>query len=171
MSGWKTESRRSTSWVSQALVSRSTARRTSSSALMREQSASSERVSQAFHAPVEERHHIEARLEPRAFRVRGEPGLGGAAQAALLLRGHHLEWVAVPPAAFGLDLDEREPPPPPHDQVELVPAAPDVRLHDPVAAQPVEPPRPPLGGAAGGAGATCNRARCMIVGQSQRDQP
>jgi len=56
-------------------------------------------------------------------------------------------------------LHERESPPPPHDQVELVAAAPRVAVEDPVAAEPVVAPRAPLGSAARGEGATRNRAR------------
>jgi len=63
-----------------------------------------------------------------------QPGLGCPAEAALLLLGHHLERVAIVAAALCLDLDEREPPPAPDDEVELVAAAPDVRLQDQVAA-------------------------------------
>jgi hypothetical protein len=87
-----------------------------------------------------------------------EPGLGGPAQAALFLLGDHLERVAPARAAFRLHLDEGEPPAPADDQVELVAAGPDVPLEDPVAAQAVEPPRPPL------SRTTClNRARVPDV--------
>src|SRR5438105_7113947 len=102
--------------------------------------AALERLPDALEATVGECDDLEAHLEPFQLRMRGEPGLGGTAQAALLLGGHHLERVAVPTPTLRLHLDEREPPAPAHHEVELIAADPDVRLQDPVAAQAVEPP-------------------------------
>src|SRR6476646_12521 len=69
--------------------------------------------------------------------MRGEPGLGRAPQAALLLGGGRLERVASARAALGLHLDEREPPAAADDEIELVAADPDVRAEDAIAAQAV----------------------------------
>jgi hypothetical protein len=49
----------------------------------------------------------------------------------------HLEWIAEPGPGFALDLAEDEPTAAPDDQIELVPAAPDIRAKDAVAAQAV----------------------------------
>jgi hypothetical protein len=67
----------------------------------------------------------------------GKPGLGGAPQPPPLLRRDHLERMAERVAALALDLAEDEPAPAPDDQVELVPAGPDVRAENPVPAQAV----------------------------------
>jgi len=77
--------------------------------------------------------------------VGGEPRLGRLAEPTLLLGRHHLERIAVARAAFRLHLDEHEVAAAADDEVELVPADPDVPLEDPVATQSVEPPRAPLG--------------------------
>src|SRR3954453_5123897 len=96
---------------------------------------------------------------PPPLWMRGHPRLCGPAQAALLLLGDHLQRVAPPRSALRLHLDEREPPPPADDQVQLVAARPDVALEDPVAAKAVEPPRAPFGRPAGRRSATRSKGR------------
>jgi hypothetical protein len=63
----------------------------------------------------------------------------------LLLGIHHLERMAAPGATFALHLTEDEPSSAPSDEVELVPARPDVRPEDPVAAEAVVAARATLG--------------------------
>ena len=91
--------------------------------------------------------------------MRREPRLRRPAQAALLLRPHHLDRIAERLAGLRLHLHEREPAAAPRDEVELVAACPDVRVEDPVAAQEVVPPRPPLDGRTGGAGVQSSPAQ------------
>src|SRR5881398_1814705 len=105
----------------------------------------SERLPEPLEAASPDGDDFEARLEVRETGIRGQPRLRGTAEAALLLRADHLERIAVAPGGLGLHLDERQPAPAPDDEVELIAAGPDVRLQDPIAAQAVEPPRPPLG--------------------------
>ena len=113
-----------------------------------------ERLPEPLQAAAAEGDHVETRLQLGELRVRGQEGLRRPAQTAPFLLGHHLERVAVAPAGLGLDLAEDESPPAAEDEVELVPADPDVRAQDPVTAQAVMPPRPPLGGPAGRGGAS-----------------
>src|SRR5438105_8090788 len=81
---------------------------------------SSERLRNPLYATVADCDHVEADGEPAELRPCGEPGLRRTAQAAPLLRSHHLERIAEPQAPFLLHLDEAEHAPAPHDQVELV---------------------------------------------------
>jgi hypothetical protein len=73
-----------------------------------------------------------------------EPGLCGAADAALFLGPDHLGRVAVARAVLLLHLAEDEPAAAPGDDVYLVAARPRVRREDPIAAQAVVPGRAPL---------------------------
>jgi hypothetical protein len=89
----------------------------------------------------------------------GEPRLGRPPQPPPLLGGDHLQWVTERLRTLALDLAEDEPVAAAHDQVELVPARPDVRREDPVPAQavvqrgtPLEPPPDPGGAQAADAG-------------------
>ena len=66
-----------------------------------------------------------------------KPGLGGAANAPLLLGANHLERIAVAVAALLLHLAEDQPPTAPDDEVELVATRPLVPAEDPVAAHEV----------------------------------
>src|SRR5438132_9224058 len=116
--------------------------------------AALERLPDALEAAVGERDDLEAHLEPLQLRMCGEPGLGGTAQAALLLGSHHLERIAVATAALRLHLHEREPPAAADDEVELVAADPGVRLQDAIAAEAVEPPGATPRGATRGERAT-----------------
>ena len=76
--------------------------------------------------------------------MHGEPVFGRPADAALLLRGHGLERIAVEGATFLLHLDEPELPPAPHDQVELVASGPHVRAENAPPAQAIPPRRAAL---------------------------
>jgi hypothetical protein len=67
----------------------------------------------------------------------GEPGLGRAPEPPPLLCGDHLERMTERAAALALDLAEDDPASAPDDQIELVPACPDVRPEDPIPAQAV----------------------------------
>src|SRR5204862_7790571 len=78
------------------------------------------------------------------IRPTGEPQLGGAAHAPLLLRADHLRGLAERRAGLLLHLDETKLGPPARDQVDLVAARPHVRADDPPAAQPVPARRAPL---------------------------
>src|SRR5439155_8423227 len=104
-----------------------------------------ERLLQPLETAAPEADHLEAQIQRRKLGVGREPRLGSLAQAALLLLRDHLERIAVSVAALRLHLDERELPSAAHDEIELVPADPDVRLQDAVTAQPVVPPRAALG--------------------------
>jgi hypothetical protein len=89
---------------------------------------------------------VEGTVEVCQLRMRGEVGVPCAGEPALLLGADHLEGVAVALAALALDLDEDESPAAADDEVELVPARPDVRCQDAVPAQPVVPERAQLRG-------------------------
>src|SRR5438034_8051665 len=89
---------------------------------------------------------VEGTLEVCQFRMRGEVRMPRAGEPALLLGANHLEGVAVALTALALDLDEHESPATADDEVELVPARPDVRCQDAVPAQPVVPERAKLRG-------------------------
>src|SRR5918992_762529 len=97
-------------------------------------------------------HDVEAGGALGVLRVRGQPRLGGLAQTALLLDGHHLHRLAQPHAALRLDLAEDQRSPAPQNQVELVAADPGVPREHAIAEQPVAP-----GGAALGLRAATRR--------------
>src|SRR5207237_6468466 len=97
----------------------------------------SERVGQALDAAVPHGDYVERRRERRELGMRREPGLRGAADAALLLRADHLDRIAEALAELLLHLDEGEPAAAADDEVELVAGDPDVLAEDAVAAQPV----------------------------------
>ena len=66
-----------------------------------------------------------------------EPALCGAPEATALLGGDHLERMPEGVRLLPLDLAEDEPAAAADDQVELVPARPDVLAEDPVAPQAI----------------------------------
>src|SRR5438128_992034 len=74
-----------------------------------------------------------------------QEAVGGAAEAALLLRGDHLQRVAEAIAGLLLHLDEAQLLAAADDEVELVAARPDVGAEDLPAAQAVPAPGAPLG--------------------------
>ena len=76
-------------------------------------------------------------VEGSALGMEREPGLGGAAEPAALLGGHHLERMAVVRARLSLHLAEDNPPAAADDQIELVASGPDVRSQDAIATQAV----------------------------------
>src|SRR6185437_5960776 len=65
-----------------------------------------ERLRHALDAAVAHGYHVEADGELRELGTRAEPGLGGAAEAPLLLGRDHLERVAERRALLRLYLDE-----------------------------------------------------------------
>jgi hypothetical protein len=81
-------------------------------------------------AAVADGDHVEADAQRGELWTRGEPRLGGLAEAALLLGSDHLEGIAEADAAFLLDLDEAEGASTPDDEVELVARRPGVRPED-----------------------------------------
>ena len=105
----------------------------------------SERVGHVLDPPAALGDHVEADVQPGEAWMGGEPELGGAADAASLLRRHHLERIAELVALLRLHLAEHERPAAPCDQIELVAAEPAVRVQDAVAVQPVPAGRTTLG--------------------------
>lgn len=101
---------------------------------------------------------LEAEIELPCLGMTREPALAGAPKPPHLLRANHLERMAVAVARLALDLAEDDRAAPPQDQVELVPARPDVPAEDAVAPEPVvaldQPLKPPplAGGAQAAAG-------------------
>ncbi len=87
---------------------------------------------------------LEAAVEGSALRVAREPGLGRTPNSSALLRGHHLERVAIPGRRLALHLAEDETPAASEDQVDLVAAGPDVGLQHAVSAQAVVKRSTPL---------------------------
>ena len=83
------------------------------------------------------RDDLEPAFERQKRRVPGQPRLRGEPQPPQFLLVDHLERVAEPIAGLPLDLAEDEPTAAPDDQIELVPAGPDIRAEDAVAAQAV----------------------------------
>src|SRR5690349_20673284 len=79
----------------------------------------------------------------------GQPGGRRPSNPTLLLLVDHLDGLSERTTALGLHLAEDEPPPAPHDKVELVPTRPRVRVQDAIATQPVPPRGAALGGPAG----------------------
>src|SRR5205823_8453183 len=124
-----------------------------------------ERLLQPLQTAAPEADHLEAQIQPRELGAGREPHLRCLAQPALLLLRDHLERIAVSVAALRLHLDERELPSAAHDEVELVPADPNVRLQDPVSPQAVVPPRAALGSTPG---LTRSRGLGTSGGGSQR---
>src|SRR5919198_4690472 len=87
----------------------------------------SESLGDAREPALAEGDHVEGDDQTASLGMLGEPGLGGAPPAALLLDVDHLERVTEPSAGLLLDLAEHEPAPAAGDHVQLVPAGPDVR--------------------------------------------
>jgi hypothetical protein len=80
---------------------------------------------------------FEPALECLTRRVPGQPRLRRELQPSELLLVDTLERVAEPVAGLPFDLAEHEPPAAPNDQIELVPAGPDVGAEDAVAAETI----------------------------------
>ena len=80
---------------------------------------------------------LEPALECLTRRVPGKPGLSGEAQPSQLLLVDHLERVADPSPVFPFTSQNTSRRPRPDDQVELVPAGPDVGVENAVAAEAI----------------------------------
>src|SRR5205823_3576771 len=96
-----------------------------------------ERVGNSAQPTVPDGDEVEADVEAVELGPRGEPRLGRAAHATLLLDADHLGGVAERRTALLLHLDEPERAAAAGDEVDLVPGRPHVRAEDAPAAQPV----------------------------------
>src|SRR4051794_33811632 len=96
-----------------------------------------ERLLDPLQAPFANGDDVERDQQRGRVRMRRQPRLGRAADPPLLLRADHLQRIAAAAARLAFDLDESQASAAADDQVELVPADPDVRPEDPPAAQPV----------------------------------
>ena len=90
-------------------------------------------------------YYVESQIAGGLRGIREQPSLCGASKPMLFLRADHFEGIAEAIAALRLDLAEDDGAAATDHEVELVPARPDIRRQDPVAAQPVMPQRPALG--------------------------
>src|SRR6266545_4418729 len=109
---------------------------------------------------------VEADLTAAVLRMRRQPRERGDANSPYLLRRHHLERVAVAIAALSFHLDEDNRAPAADDEVELVPADPDVRAEDAVETNAVVPKRSVLGRVPQVRRPSCRRGRATSGGGS-----
>ena len=96
--------------------------------------------------PAANGHDLDRELQAVGLRVFCQPGLCGAAHAPELLRADHLERVAEALALLPLDLGEDDRATATDDQVDFVPARPDVPAQHSIAAQQVVQRRELLAG-------------------------
>ncbi len=113
-----------------------------------------ERVAEDGQPPRPLGGDVEAGLTAFDLSLRGEPGLGGQADAPLFLRIDHLGRIAQLAARLGLHLAEHDEAPTARDDVELVTGDPHVRREDPEPAEAVVPERAALGSRSDRAGVT-----------------
>jgi hypothetical protein len=99
-----------------------------------------ERVAQALEPPGVDRDDVEADIERRTLRVRGEPRVRRPPHASLLFGADCPDRAAERIRGSSLlYLDEPQHAPASDDEVELVPAGPDVRAEDAPSTKPVPP--------------------------------
>src|SRR5262249_55323147 len=109
----------------------------------------SESLGQVHQPPLLHADDVERHRQAGVLGMCLEPGGRRAPDPPLLLAVDHLGRRAEQRPCFLLHLAEDEPPAAPHDQIELVPARPRVRLENAIPAQAVPPARATFGSTAG----------------------